>query len=145
MFKHPNYSPNEKLKVYLEMLALTKQAVTAGNNSVLDATFFSEELRTKFRQGIAGKARILFIEIVAFEPLIQQRVQRKRVSSDADWGIYKQIKNQWEPIIEEHLILESTDSNISQMLGIAADYCLANDQRANRQINSERDLSGQSE
>ena len=75
---------------------------------------------------------IIFIEVRAEESLIRERLKRPRKDSEADFEVYKKIKKQWEPLDEDHLILQSTDDNIKEMLEKTADYLrLKNDKRTN--------------
>ena len=43
-----------------------------------------------------------------------------RTDSQADFEVYKKIKNEWEPFDQDHLILQSTDDNIEEILHKAA-------------------------
>ena len=55
------------------------------------------------------------------------------MDSEADFEVYQKIKNQWEPLNEDHLILQSTDDNINEMLNKAAGYLqLQNEKGGNR-------------
>ena len=62
------------------------------------------------------------IEIIADESLIKERVGKPRVESEADFKVYKIIQAEWEPVPEKHLILQSTDNNIDDMLQRAIAY-----------------------
>ena len=117
-----SYSPKEKELVYDEMLTKMKQAVKQNKNVVLDATFYKNVLRNKFTDEVAGTDSILFIEITAAEPLIKERLSRKRGDSEADFEVYKIIREEWEPLRAPHLILESTNDNLDTMLDMAITY-----------------------
>ena len=75
-----------------------------------------------FFKEIRAKAKLLFIEVQASEELIRERLKRKRQDSEADYQIYQKLKKQFEPVEEEHLILQSTDDNITSMLDKAMNY-----------------------
>ena len=76
---------------------------------------------------------IFFIEVKAEETVIRKRLQEKRVDSEADFEVYKKVKKQWEPLNEDHLVLQSTDDNINEMLYKAADYLhLKDDKRTDK-------------
>ena len=133
MFDTRTYSIKEKLSVYSEMLTQMKEVVKQNKNLVLDATFYKNDIRKKFLDEAGGKGSIFFIEVKAEESLIRKRLQEKRVDSEADFEVYKKVKKQWEPLDEDHLILQSTDDNINEMLYKAADYLhLKDDKRANQ-------------
>jgi predicted kinase len=107
------YSDREKLYVYDEMMIRSKNCIKQNKNVVIDATFYHDEIRKKFLQEIP---EIFFIEVRADESLICERLKRKRAYSDADFQAYKKIKSEWQPMGEQHLILQSTDDNIEEML-----------------------------
>ena len=122
MFDTRTYSINEKLSVYNEMLTQMKEVVKQNKNLVLDATFYNNDIRKKFLDEAVGAGSIFFIEVKAEESVIRKRLQEKRVDSEADFEVYKKVKKQWEPLHEDHLILQSTNDNINEMLYKAADY-----------------------
>ena len=136
MFDTRTYSINEKLSVYSEMLTQMKEVVKQNKNLVLDATFYKNDIRKKFLDEAVeavGEGSIFFIEVKAEESIIRKRLQEKRVDSEADFEVYKKVKKQWEPLQEDHLVLQSTNYNIDEMLYKAADYLhLKDDKRANQ-------------
>ena len=68
----------------------------------------------------------------ANESVISERLKITRADSEADFVVYKKIKDEWEPFNQDHLILQSTNDNIEEMLHKATDYLnLSNDRRAN--------------
>jgi predicted kinase len=133
LFTQRTYSEEEKLKVYEEMLLQMRKAVENNNNVVLDGTFYKNDIRRKFIKGIEGKEPVFFFEIYSDEPVIKERLKKDRPYSEADFEIYKKIKMQWEPIEEPHLLLQSTNDNIEDMLQKAANYLqLNNDKGTNK-------------
>ena len=122
MFKMRTYSRQEKESVYQTMLQRMKQDVAQNKNVVLDATFHKKETRQPFIKAMKAKGGIYFIEIVAEEKIIRERLKRKRRYSEADFKVYKIISSENEPLPESHLVLESTNSNIKEMLGKAVEY-----------------------
>jgi len=124
------YSVKEKLAVYGEMLGQMKKTIKQNKNVVLDGTFYKKEVREIFRKEIEGKESLDLIEIRADESLIRERLKKYRPDSEADFEVYKKIKKQWEPVDEPHLVLHSSDDNISSMLDKAEEYL--NDKTTNR-------------
>jgi predicted kinase len=127
MFESRTYSEEEKLSVYEEMLSIVKGLLAEYKNVVLDATFYKDEVRTKFLKELTGKAEIFFIEVWADESLIKERLKQKRPDSEADFATYEKVKKQWEPMIGDHLILQSTNDNISSMMLNGLKYYQQND------------------
>lgn len=122
-----NYSDQEKMSVYNEMLAQMKTSLKENRNMVIDATFYKEAIRKKFAHEAGGAGHIVFIEIRADENTINERLKRKRVFSDADFEVYKKIKQQFEPMEQPHLVLQSANDNLSDMLQKAVSYLHIND------------------
>ena len=100
-------------------------------NVVLDATFYKDDIRSAFLKKADGKAKIIFIEIKADESVIRQRLEKRRADSEADFEVYKKIKKQWEPLHEDHLVLQSTNNNVFDMLQKASTYYKQYDTRRN--------------
>lgn len=128
-----NYSVEEKLSVYNAMLSQLIKAAKQNKNIVVDATFYKNEIRINFISKVPENELIVFIEVIADESLIMERLKKPREDSEADFEVYKKIKEEWEPMDEPHLVLKSTDENINEMLLKTTDYLqLKNDTRANK-------------
>lgn len=126
------YSPKEKQLVYNKMLALMKLAVKQKKDIVLDGTFYKHSIRKKFIDEARNATCITFMEVRAAESLIRERLKETRADSEADFKVYKVIQAIWEPLQEKHLILQSTNDNINDMLHTAVDYLhIKNDKRTN--------------
>jgi predicted kinase len=122
MISRRTYSAEEKEMVYNEMLGQLRDAIKKKEDLVLDATFYKDRIRKKFREE-AGKAGGLFyIEVQAAEPLVKERLGQVRADSEADFNVYKLIKADWEPVQEEHLLLQSANDNIELMINKAKEY-----------------------
>ncbi|MEJ7738731.1 MAG: AAA family ATPase [Chitinophagaceae bacterium] len=127
------YSLNEKVLVYNKMLARMREMLKENRNLVMDATFYKSDIRRKFINEAKPNEKISFIEVRANESVISERLKETRADSEADFEVYKKIKNEWEPLYQDHLILQSTDDNIEEMLHIAQSYLhLRNDKRTNK-------------
>ncbi len=122
MFPVRNYSAEEKELVYHEMLTRAKEYISGKSNVVLDATFYLASLRKKVVDEFSKIASVFFIEVTASETVISNRLSKPRVDSEANYVVYQQIKARWEPLEEDHLVLESADDNIDDMLEKAIHY-----------------------
>jgi predicted kinase len=122
MIERRTYSTEEKELVYAEMLKQVRKAVKQNKSLVLDATFYKTQTRNKFTEEIKDAGTIVIVEIIADEALIKERMKTPREDSEADFTVYKVIQQQWEPIREQHLILQSTNDNIESMLKTAINY-----------------------
>lgn len=121
MFEQSTYSDKEKEAVYLKMLEKMKSATAQKKHLVLDATFHKNNRRKLFTDEIK-EAGVSFIEVWADDKITRQRLKYKRPDSDADYEVHKLIKQHWEPLEEPHLLLQSTNNNIDNMLQSALQH-----------------------
>ena len=134
MFPERIYSEQEKAAVYDAMLVKMKTAVSLGRDIILDATFYKNETRSLFEREIRGKDKLLFIELRAAESTTRERLKETRPFSEADFKVYKLLKEKWEPMREQHLLLRSTNDNIDGLLQQAIEYLKhENDQGTSQQ------------
>ncbi|MFZ1785989.1 MAG: AAA family ATPase [Ferruginibacter sp.] len=122
LFKKRSYSPEEKDAVYRQMLSKLTEALNQKRNVVLDATFHKADTRELFIKEMEDKGGIQFIEVTAKEDIIRDRLKEERPYSEADFNIYQLISRQFEPFTRPHLLLESTNENIDDMLLQATAY-----------------------
>ncbi len=123
LFVVKEYSQEEKMKVYNEMIRKMKTAFQHKKSIVLDATFYKKSIRNKFSKAVKEFGQsIIFIEVWADQKIIIERMSRKRPYSDADYSVHLYIKEVFEPMKREHLILQSTQENIDIMLDMALKY-----------------------
>ena len=133
MLKRRTYSNQEKETVYHKMLATLKEDQDRGRNAVLDATFHKKETRELFVKEMEERGGIYFIEVTADENVTRERLKNKRPDSEADFEVYKIISRENEPMRQPHLVLQSTNDNIDEMLQKARDYLkVKNDKRTNQ-------------
>lgn len=132
LLAHPAYTTEEKLSVYALMLDKMEDAVRLRKKMVIDATFHLRHTRWLFMQRCRDRQGPIFIEIVADEALVKERLQTPRPDSDADFSIYKVLKSQWQPLDTPHLVIHSTNTNLPQMLRIATEYLDQYDKTSSR-------------
>lgn len=117
------YSFEDKLLIYKEMMLKATQAIEQRRDVIVDATFYHHTMRETFLRLADGyNAGIRVIEVVADEELIRQRLQKPRKYSEADYRVYEIVRDDFEEITMPHLILQSTDNNLEEMLKQAEDY-----------------------
>jgi predicted kinase len=121
LFSHPSYSEREKKQVYDEMLKRVAES-ECRKEVVVDATLSDIRIRQEFISKVKNIAPVYFIEVTADEVLIKERLSNSRNNSDADFDVYKKIKNTWLPFEEPHLVLHSTNDDIAEMLDVISDY-----------------------
>jgi predicted kinase len=117
------YTVHDKLSVYLEMKKMAGDHLSHQKNVIIDATFSRQEMRDIFI-GLAKRkaASLLLIWVHAQESVIRDRLMKPRKDSEADFAIYQKIKEEFEPVDMPCLHLESTQTNIEQMLSRALYY-----------------------
>lgn len=117
------YAFEDKLNVYEEMAKKAGASLRKDRVVVVDATFYHHEMRDIFLTlGTLLHKPICYIEVVADEVVIRERLSKPRADSEADYPVYQQLKLQYENPDRTHLVLRSTDDNIDTMLGQAIDY-----------------------
>lgn len=125
LMSDPQYTPEEKRLVYDAMLRTAGSMLRAGAVVILDATFYLSKERDAAKE-IARKAgsECVVIEVKCDEETVR-RIIRKRESendeSDADFGVYKKIKKEWEPVKGEHPVIVTgkgtTKSQLKELVG----------------------------
>jgi predicted kinase len=102
----PTYTKEEKELIYDVMLLVTRYLHNAaGVNCILDATFNTEESRKNARRKLAGVSsdQIYIVECTCPEDIVISRLKaRKGDYSDADIGIYRKMKQMYEPVKDKH-------------------------------------------
>lgn len=123
LVSEPRYSYNEKERVYENLLAQASTHLRDGGTVVLDATFHTAARRHRVTQlGAESGATLRWIEVFATKPVLRTRLAADRPDSDADYAVYEKIRQESEPMTEEHIGLESTQSNLTEMLDQALGY-----------------------
>lgn len=94
----PLYSIDRTQRVYDECWIRADQRLRAGRRVIVDATFQSDANRQRFLQlAIDTGIRAVWLECTASENVARQRLEaRQGDASDADWSVYKRVRQQWE-------------------------------------------------
>lgn len=117
------YTIEDKMKIYQKMAHQAKEVFHHSNIVVVDATFYREEMRGLFyRLAETSDATIYFILITASDDIIRERLRTPRKDSEADYGVYTFIRDQFESPRTPHLTLESGRDNILTMVAAAKQY-----------------------
>ena len=108
----PNYSEEEKKLIYNILLLIAKYLHNAGINCILDATFNNQKAIEDIKKGLnLTDDQFKIVECVCPEELIISRIQNRKMGySDADISIYRMIKENYEPIQEKHIIVDTSQS-----------------------------------
>lgn len=112
MIKKPKYTERGKQNVYELLFSRAEHLLSKKINCILDGTFYKKSLR-KRASDVAKKtgAKFEIIECICPEKIIFERM-KKRIkigdASDADFRIYEKMKNEYEPIEEKHIVIDTS-------------------------------------
>ena len=109
----PTYSWQERRLVYDVLVLLARYLHNAGVNCILDATFNTENSRKELTRKLALMPnQFSLIECTCSEDKIISRLKnRKNDYSDADIFIYRKMKKIYEPVSEEHIIVDTSNNS----------------------------------
>ena len=122
LIPNPTYKKQEKKLIYNVLLIVTKYLHKAGINCILDAIFNTENSRKELRKKLGlSQEKICIVECICPDDIVISRLKdRKNDYSDADISIYKKMKKIYQPIKEEHIILDtnqqSTKTNVKEIV-----------------------------
>lgn len=113
------YSIQEKSIVYETLLVRAEEELN--NHSVIvDATFYTEELRKPFyRLAERVSSRLYVFYITADETIILERTSLARPDSEADYDVYLKVKELFEPFDRNVTTLVSERDNIEVLISSA--------------------------
>lgn len=118
-----HYSPEDKKKVYEELLKRSRETLLKGLDLVVDSTFYKESIREPFRQMAAEyKTHAYWVEVRAQERNIRERLETPRSDSEADIAVYEKIRDAYEPLPEPHLVLWSDEMTLGEMAAAVQSY-----------------------
>jgi predicted kinase len=123
MNKGGQYDAKTKLEVYNRLMDKVAEKLNNGWNVIIDGTFHNQDRRKEIAEFASENGHdIYFIEIRASEQNIKKRLEKKREYSEADYEVYLQIKKEFDPYPEPHLVLWSDSQNIDEMVIMAKNY-----------------------
>ncbi|MBK8492414.1 MAG: ATP-binding protein [Saprospirales bacterium] len=118
-----HYDPESKQKVYSCLLDMLESHLLAGEDAIVDATLYQQEIRTPFIDlAVKYQTPFKWIEIRAEESVIRKRLENKRPFSEADFQVYLQLKKVYEPLQFPHLVLHSDNRPMSDLVTEALTY-----------------------
>lgn len=111
------YDIRSKKTVYDRLMAECKTILESRNSAILEGTFHKKESRTPFTK-LAEEmdSRILWIEIVAEENVIKERMKKKRKYSEADFEVYKMMKKSMDPYPAGRIIINSDKYSLEKTI-----------------------------
>lgn len=117
MGRHGQYSDTLKTTIYESLLRRAREALYEGKHVVIDGTFYKQKFRKAYiRLAKDLEVPINWIEIVAAEETIRERVSYFRPYTEADISVYQKVKTEFEPLTDARLVLDSDILNIDEMV-----------------------------
>lgn len=94
---------------YFTFLAVSKEILDS-NKSCLDATFNTKDSREEIKKKLnLSPQQICIIECICPEDIVITRIKnRKSDYSDADAYIYRNMKANYQPIQQEHIVVDTS-------------------------------------
>jgi predicted kinase len=110
MSARPGYGPEDKARVYDELVERISGLLLEGKSVIADATFYRRSLRGKLVEEAArAHTPVHFILCTLDEAEIRRRLiapPDDRGRSDADFSVYLKVKESFEPLRARHLKLD---------------------------------------
>jgi predicted kinase len=122
LIPRPMYTEQEVKLVYNVITLLAKYLYKANINCIIDATFNKERSRIELKKKLmVPEEEISIVECICPEDIIILRLKaRKNDYSDADLSIYKKMKKTYDPILEDHIVVDtcqfSSETNTKKIL-----------------------------
>ena len=114
----PVYTASEMMLVYEVCYGLIERRLRSGQRVVFDGSNMLAA-RREYLQKLARRcgAPVAICYVQAAQAVIHQRLRarvrrghNKMDKSDADWAVYKWMVEAQEPLVEDHLVVDTTDT-----------------------------------
>lgn len=110
LFVEPSYNEQETAMVYDELLRRCEQALSGGESIVLDATFRNAHQRDRVH--LLAETHGVPIEqfvVTADEDVVQSRLSDRDGLSDADFDVYQELANEFDPVEHSAHYIDNSD------------------------------------
>ena len=134
----PIYNASEIMLVYELCYGLIERRLQRGQRVVFDGSNLLAA-RRDYLQQVARRcgAPVAICYVQAAQEVIQQRLRARALrghnnmdKSDADWAVYKWMVEAQEPLTEEHLIVDTTDTPPEELAQHLYEYWLTIEKNA---------------
>ncbi len=116
MRNQPTYTAAERMLVYEVCYSIIEARLKKGQRVIFDASNYLAARRDYLRvlaQKVGAPVAVTYVQ--AAQDTIRERLHRRNSGqrrkgdlSDADWSVYKWMVEAQEPVVGEHLILDTT-------------------------------------
>ncbi|GAB4264998.1 MAG: hypothetical protein Kow0080_04720 [Candidatus Promineifilaceae bacterium] len=123
MRNQPTYTAAEMMLVYEVCYSLIEARLRRGQRVIFDATNYLAARRQRVME-VARRcgAPVAVCYVQASQDVIRQRMlmrasnrRRKTDLSDADWAVYQWMVEAQEPVMVEHLIVDTTNASVEEL------------------------------
>ena len=110
---NPIYSAEEKRLIYDVLVLIAKYLYQSRTSCILDGTFNTNYSREEIKKKLSlTSEEICMVECICPEDIVIARIKnRKNDFSDADASIYRSMKSTYQPIEEEHIIVNTSQQS----------------------------------
>lgn len=123
------YSPKAKKEVYVALENRIFEALQQKSTRtvIADSTFYQRSLRQRF-EALARQANHAWawFRVCASEETTRQRMQQKRLYSEADFEVYLKIRDRFEPLAGSYLSLRTDQLDLEETVTWAGKYLKTN-------------------
>jgi hypothetical protein len=124
LFPQPTYTEEEKELVYRVTFLIAEYLLKAGKNVILDGTFYRRSLRERvYRLAREARTKLIIVECCAPEEVVRQRMEarakKKNIPTDADFEVYLKIRDQFEPLRRQRVIVDTSnplEENLAEIM-----------------------------
>lgn len=112
LFPEPEYTDEETVATYEELLARARSELEAGADVVLDATFRSKRFRDR-AAALASEvdAAVEYVHVTCDVDVVRERLEsRTETISDAEFDQHLQLRRAFEPIERDHVVIDNSGS-----------------------------------
>lgn len=142
MRQFPTYTAAEMMFVYQVCHQVIEKRLARGQRVIFDGTNHAAARRQQlFEIAKKQKATLAVCQVQASEEVIRQRLlsrksggRREGDMSDAGWSVYKWMVAAQEPIVHDHLILDTTANSADELARKLGNYWLEVEQKSNGQV-----------
>ena len=121
--KKGQYDEETRLFVYQKMKEKMIHYIYENQHCIVDGTFQKKKYREIFlREMRQRNAVYTFIQTVADQEVVKNRMKESRKHSEADFSIYLKIKKNFEPLTSPHLTLRTDKQELPEMVETIKEY-----------------------
>jgi predicted kinase len=114
LFTEPRYTGGEHAAVYGWCHTVLRSALVVGRSVIFDATNLEERVRRRvYDIAVECNARLAIVWVTCPPSVVQERMLRRQERqdeddvSDADWGVYLNLRRKAEPIRRAHVVINT--------------------------------------